>query len=86
MDQDDRSSQRRTPPRRWRAPEYFEFQISAMSANPQLGMTSGKTWQPYGNRLVLDAMPDDHVRGPAKFYRRACFEAIGGLQKVLGWP
>ena len=64
---------------------YFEFQIKAMEEDAQLGMTSGKTYQPRGNRLVLDQMPDDHVRGPAKFYRRACFEAIGGLSKVWGW-
>jgi len=66
-------------------PGYFEFQIRAMERNPALGMTSGKTYQPHGDKLVLDMMPDDHVRGPAKFYRRACFEAIGGLLPVLGW-
>lgn len=66
-------------------PDYFEFQLNAMTDNPRLGMTSGKTWQPRGDRLVRDSMPDDHVRGPAKLYRRTCFEAIGGLQKVRGW-
>lgn len=66
-------------------PDYFEFQLNAMNENPLLGMSSGKTWQPHDGRLVLDSMPDDHVRGPAKLYRRACYEAIGGLQKVRGW-
>ena len=27
----------------------------------------------------------DHVRGPVKAYRKACFEAIGGLRSAVGW-
>jgi hypothetical protein len=33
----------------------------------------------------MDKMPSDHVRGPAKMYRRECFEDIGGLPEILGW-
>lgn len=65
--------------------DYFEFQLIKFEQNSRLGMTSGKTYQPKGDKLVLDIMPDDHVRGPAKMYKRECFEAIGGLPKVLGW-
>ena len=66
-------------------PNYYEFQLNKFAENPKLGMTSGKTYQPKGEKLVLDIMPDDHVRGPAKMYKRECFDAIGGLPKVLGW-
>jgi poly-beta-1,6-N-acetyl-D-glucosamine synthase len=67
------------------APDYFEFQMKKFEENPRLGMTSGKTYQPKGDDLILDKMPDDHTRGPAKMYKRECWDAIGGLPKVLGW-
>jgi glycosyltransferase involved in cell wall biosynthesis len=65
--------------------DYFEFQLKEFALNPKLGMTSGVTYMPNGNGLVMDKMPEDHVRGAAKMYRRECFEQIGGLQQVLGW-
>jgi biofilm PGA synthesis N-glycosyltransferase PgaC len=34
---------------------------------------------------VLERCPDWHVRGPAKFYRRRCWEAISPLEPILGW-
>ncbi len=64
---------------------YFESLLDRFKYNPKLGMASGKTFQYRRNRLVIDKMPDDHVRGAAKMYRRECWEGIGGLQKVLGW-
>jgi poly-beta-1,6-N-acetyl-D-glucosamine synthase len=64
---------------------YFEFLLNEFESNPKLGMASGVTYQPVGNNLVMDKMPGDHVRGCAKMYKRECFEAIGGLPKVLGW-
>jgi glycosyltransferase involved in cell wall biosynthesis len=65
--------------------DYFEQQILRFRNNPKLGITSGKTYQPRGDRLVLDRMPDDHTRGPAKMYKRTCWEQIGGIDPVLGW-
>jgi glycosyltransferase involved in cell wall biosynthesis len=64
---------------------YFEYQLEKFRENPRLGITSGKTYQPKGDRLVLDKMPDDHTRGPAKMYKRECWDEMGGLPKVLGW-
>jgi len=65
--------------------DYFEQQILRFRKNRKLGIASGKTYQPIGDRLVLDKMPDDHTRGPAKMYKRACWEQIGGIEPVLGW-
>jgi poly-beta-1,6-N-acetyl-D-glucosamine synthase len=66
-------------------PSYFEFQLKEFKVNAKLGMTSGVTCRPVKGRLVRDKMPEDHVRGAAKMYRRACFDQIGGLSCVLGW-
>lgn len=33
----------------------------------------------------LERCPDFHVRGATKIYRRACWQAIGGLLSALGW-
>jgi len=64
---------------------YFEFQLTEFSVNPKLGMTSGTTYNVFGDNLVIDKMPEDHVRGAAKMYRTTCFDQIGGPQIVLGW-
>ena len=57
-------------------PEYFETLLRRFDANPRLGMASGKTFLPTpdGGRK-LEWCHDEHVRGPAKMYARACFEA-----------
>jgi poly-beta-1,6-N-acetyl-D-glucosamine synthase len=36
-------------------------------------------------RLRREHRPADHVHGPNKFYRRACFEQISPLPAILGW-
>ena len=64
---------------------YFETLIQHFNKNPKLGMASGRTYQIKHGRLRMDFIPDDHVRGPAKMYKRACWEDIGGLPSVLGW-
>lgn len=66
-------------------PGYFEGLIRRFAADPTLGMASGKTFLVEGGAKTLEWCPDDHVRGPAKMYRRACFEAIGGLEARRGW-
>jgi hypothetical protein len=35
--------------------------------------------------LKVEAVPKFHVRGATKIYRRACWEAIGGLFSGAGW-
>ncbi len=66
-------------------PEYFEFLLAKFSANPDLGIAGGSLYEQLdGQTWTLRSAPD-HVRGPIKMYRRACFEAIGGLERALGW-
>ena len=65
---------------------YFESLNEAFKANPKLGMCAGllhvqneKGW------IYEDIADQNHIRGPIKFYSKACFEAIGGLYEELGW-
>lgn len=50
-------------------------------ADPRLGMT-GPYLSAGGER---ERCPSHHVRGPVKFYRRACYEQIAPLPAILGW-
>jgi len=45
----------------------------------------GKTFLVRDGRKSIEYCHDEHVRGPAKMYRRDVFEAIGGLEPVRGW-
>ncbi len=66
-------------------PDYFENLLRHFAADSKLGMASGKTFLVEGGVRKIEWCPDEHVRGPAKMYRRACFEAIGGLEARRGW-
>ncbi len=66
-------------------PSYFESLLREFAVNPKLGIAGGGVYERLdGENWVLDSSRD-HVRGPTKVYRRACFEAIGGLVLALGW-
>lgn len=59
--------------------------ILALFVNPRVGMGSGTTYLKVGDVLVSERHADYFVPGQAKFYRRACFEEIGGLRPIYGW-
>jgi glycosyltransferase involved in cell wall biosynthesis len=65
--------------------DYFACLLSEFVANPRLGIAGGGIYEkPDGKTWRLWTVRD-HVRGPTKIYRRACFEEIGGLVPALGW-
>jgi biofilm PGA synthesis N-glycosyltransferase PgaC len=67
-------------------PTYFESLWREFASNPRLGIAGGGVYEKLdGKNWVLEDPSRDHVRGPTKVYRRACFEAIGGLVPALGW-
>ena len=66
-------------------PEYFESLLARFAADPQLGIAGGVLREPGRSGWQPDPIPDYHVRGALKFYTRACFEAIGGVEERLGW-
>ena len=64
---------------------YFENLLRRFDADSRLGMASGKTFLVKEGRKSIEWCHDEHVRGPAKMYSRACFDAIGGIEARRGW-
>lgn len=66
-------------------PDYFSSLLQEFAADPLLGIAGGALYEkPDGKTWILNTV-EDHVRGATKVYRRACFEAIGGLTPSMGW-
>ena len=68
-------------------PRYFETLVERMEAEPRLGTTSGKPWFVHARdgSLVPEVCGDEMSVGMTKFYRRECFEEIGGFVREVMW-
>lgn len=68
-------------------PRYFETLLQKMDQDPLLGTCSGKAYYhaPENGRLVSELCGDEASVGMAKFYRRECFDQIGGFVAQVGW-
>lgn len=80
-------------------PRYFALLMDRMEADPRIGTCSGKPYFfPAGtpddavplplhdtSRLVSEKIADEHSVGATKFYRKACFQQIGGFVRELMW-
>ena len=66
-------------------PDYFERCFNYFSAEPTLGIGGGDVYHDIGGSLVLEQNPRFHVRGATKIYRKACWDALGGLIRDPGW-
>lgn len=66
---------------------YFEVMLARMAADPALGTCSGKAYyrHPQTGEIKSELCGDEASVGMIKFYRRACFEAIGGFRTDVGW-
>ena len=64
---------------------YFERCFEHFETDPELGIGGGDIYHDFGGVQKLEANPKFHVRGATKIYRRACWEAIGGLWRAPGW-
>jgi poly-beta-1,6-N-acetyl-D-glucosamine synthase len=60
-------------------PDYFEQAFGKFRENPQIGIGGGVLYHYDHGQRVLENHPKFHVRGGVKIYRRACWDAIGGL-------
>lgn len=67
-------------------PSLVERVMAALEAEPRLGIAGGplSVEDPDGG-LRRERSPADHVRGPNKFYRRACLDAIMPVPAIAGW-
>ncbi len=67
-------------------PRYFERLMEEMEKDKRLGGVSGKMFlRDDTGVLHHERRGDDHAAGPTKFYRRSCFEEIGGFVRMVGW-
>jgi len=65
---------------------YLETLAKHYKKDPKLGLVAGHCYIKKNDQWVLEKLTSkDHIRGPLKAYRKACFEAIGGLKKSMGW-
>jgi glycosyltransferase involved in cell wall biosynthesis len=60
-------------------PDYFERTFDKFRNDPKIGIGGGVLYHHERGQKILENHPKFHVRGGAKIYRRACWEAIGGL-------
>jgi biofilm PGA synthesis N-glycosyltransferase PgaC len=60
-------------------PDYFERTFHKFQENHKIGIGGGVLYHEDNGKRVLEAHPVFHVRGGVKIYRRACWDAIGGL-------
>ena len=66
-------------------PRYFEILMERMEANPRIATCSGKSYIEDNGKLVFERHGDDTSLGMTKFYRVACFQAIGGFVREVMW-
>lgn len=67
-------------------PRYFEILMQRMEENPRIGSCSGKPWfRTESGRWISEKCGDEMSVGMTKFYRRTCFEQIGGFVREVMW-
>lgn len=68
-------------------PDTLEKICNAFRDDPKLGITGGTRYEQINNNGVFKKVlvPKEFVGGPNKFYRKKCFEDIGGLILRAGW-
>ena len=67
------------------SPDYFEKCFEHFEVDTKLGVGGGDIYHEFAGEKKVEANPKFHVRGATKIYRRACWEAIGGLWQAPGW-
>lgn len=63
-------------------PDYFENMCQKLAANPRLGIVGGIRFDLCNGEFRKTLCARNSVGGPFQFFRRECFEAIGGYQPL----
>ena len=65
---------------------YLESIIALFKSDEKVGVAGGLAYIEKKGQWVYETIASkNHVRGPFKAYRKACFNAIGGLKPSIGW-
>lgn len=65
--------------------DYINKILHQFDLDYRLGIAGGGLFIEDGSSYRLEEVPDYHVRGALKMYRRECFQQIGGLNTRIGW-
>jgi biofilm PGA synthesis N-glycosyltransferase PgaC len=65
-------------------PEYFSFLLQKLSEDRSLGLIGTPFQETSGEGYDYRFVSIEHVSGACQFFRRECFEAIGGYTPVEG--
>ncbi|SFV16217.1 Glycosyl transferase family 2 [Methylobacterium sp. 174MFSha1.1] len=66
-------------------PTYFEELLSFFDTNPEYGIIGGKILDVFPGQKPVNVKSDDEsVPGAIQFFRRECFERIGGYLPIAG--
>ena len=67
-------------------PDYYSRLVNFFRGDPHLGLAGGAVIDKYEDRLVnqREGSEDFHVAGGVQFFRRQCFEQIGGYTPIEG--
>jgi glycosyltransferase involved in cell wall biosynthesis len=65
--------------------DYMQKCFEQFGADPSLGIGGGTVTHLEHGEAKVEPHPQFHVRGATKIYRRACWQAIGGLIRSPGW-
>ena len=66
-------------------PDYFKNLIAEMKAIPRLGCFSGKPYYISDGKKISEKCGDEMCVGASKFYRKQCFDEIGGFVREVMW-
>jgi poly-beta-1,6-N-acetyl-D-glucosamine synthase len=59
-------------------PDYYERILAEFVSDPGLGIAGGMVSSQFGSMFVSQKVSADSVAGAVQFFRRVCFEEIGG--------
>ena len=65
--------------------DFFERCVTFLDGQPHVGIVGCRLVERIGDHVRTIPIPDRHVHGATKVYRRACLVAIGGVEEQLGW-
>ncbi len=64
-------------------PDYYEIMIKKLIENKNLGIVGGAILHNTGKKYQKDARKTNHVGGGIQFFRRDCYDKIGGYTPLI---
>ena len=66
--------------------DYLESIVNLFNSDETIGIAGGLAYVKQNDQWIYETVSSkNHVRGPFKAYRKACFKEIEGLKTSIGW-